>query len=156
MQVRPLCGALGAEVIEVDLSRLDKAAGEAIRNAWEKHLVLVFPGQDLSPEAQIAFTELFGPVEPHPLRTRAAVDGHPEVLILENRPLLELLLEVATRPDNVYRHRWREGDVLTRDNRSALHYAVLDYTEDMPRQLHRSTAGGEVPDQISKASSPAV
>jgi hypothetical protein len=35
---------------------------------------------------QIAFTEHFGKVEPHPLRTRRSVEGYPGVLILENQP----------------------------------------------------------------------
>lgn len=34
----------------------------------------------------MAFTEQFGKVEPHPLRTRRTVDGYPGVLILENQP----------------------------------------------------------------------
>ncbi len=257
----------------MDLARLDAAAGAAIRDAFHEHLVLVFPDQDLAPAAQVKFTELFGPVEPHPLRTRRTVDGFPAVLILENRkgrpgarndywhsdishaerppavtvlhalqvpdgrgdtmfcnmyrayealtddqrdavrgrhalhsgmptytrslenndartidpaevkpprahpvvcthpatgrpalfvnphftigfdgmtedasrPLLDTLHALATRPENVYRHRWREGDVVMWDNRCTMHFAVMDYTEDMPRLLHRTTAGGEVP-----------
>jgi len=26
-----------------------------------------------------------------------------------------------------------------------MHYAIMDYTEDMPRILHRTTAGGDIP-----------
>jgi len=37
------------------------------------------------------------------------------------------------------------GDVLVWDNRRTMHYAVRDYTEDMPRKLHRCTAQGEIP-----------
>ncbi|MCH9053826.1 MAG: TauD/TfdA family dioxygenase, partial [Proteobacteria bacterium] len=85
MKISRLSGALGAEVRGVDLARLDEAASLAIRDAFHEHLVLVFPDQDLSPGDQVAFTELFGAVEPHPLRTRRTVDGHPAVLIIENR-----------------------------------------------------------------------
>ena len=63
----------------------------------------------------------------------------------ESRPLLGVLYDVATRHENIYRHRWRVGDVVMWDNRCTMHYAVKDYTEDMPRLLHRTTAGGEVP-----------
>ena len=273
MKLSELSGALGAQVQGVDLARLDDATGEAIRAAFHEHLVLVFPDQDLPAGAQVEFTELFGPVEPHPLRTRQTVDGFPSVLILENRkgqpgarndywhsdishaerppsasvlhalqvpdgrgdtmfcnmyrayeelseglrevlcglralhsgmatyargleqndartidladvkpprahpvvrthpitgrpalyvnphfttcfermtddesrPLLGSLYEIATRPENVYRHRWRTGDVVMWDNRCTMHYAVMDYTEDMPRLMHRTTAGGGVP-----------
>ena len=63
----------------------------------------------------------------------------------ESQPLLDTLHAAATRPENVYRHHWRVGDVVMWDNRCAMHYAVMDYTEDMARLLHRTTAGGEVP-----------
>ena len=273
MKISRLCGALGAEVRGVDLARLDEAASAAIRDAFHEHLVLVFPDQDLAAGAQVAFTELFGAVEPHPLRTRRTVDGFPAVLIIENRkgrpgarndywhsdishaerppavtvlhaikvtegrgdtmfcnmyraydalsedqrealrgrralhsgmatytrslehndaraidraevkpprahpvvcthpvthrpmlfvnphfttcmedmtedesrPLLDTLYAAATRPENVYRHRWRVGDVVMWDNRCAMHYAVMDYTEDMARLLHRTTAVGDAP-----------
>ena len=271
MHITPLCDALGVEVHDIDLARLDAAAVQAVRDAYDEHLVLVFPAQDITPAAQIAFTEIFGPVNPHPLRTRDHVEGFPQVLILENRKgrpgapndywhsdishaeqppsasvlhalqipegrgdtmfcnmvrafdqlsddlrkrlqglcalhsgmatytrslqssdartidpseikpprahpmirndagqpalfvnphftigidgmpddesadLLAGLYETATHPDNVYRHKWRVGDVVVWDNRRTMHFAVRDYTEDMPRKLHRTTAGGGVP-----------
>jgi taurine dioxygenase len=63
----------------------------------------------------------------------------------ESRPLIEYLCARATRPENVYRHRWRNGDVLMWDNRCAMHYAVRDYDETMPRLMHRTTAAGDRP-----------
>ena len=65
--------------------------------------------------------------------------------VRESRPLLELIEEIATQPDNVYRHRWRAGDVVMWDNRCAMHYAHYDYDSDEPRRMHRTTAGGERP-----------
>jgi len=49
-----------------------------------------------------------------------AVEGWPAA---EGRALIERLLALCTRPDRVYRHRWRVGDVLLWDNRSMLHKA---------------------------------
>ncbi len=63
----------------------------------------------------------------------------------ESWPLLEYLYERATRPENVYRHRWRQGDLLMWDNRCAMHYAVYDYDDSQPRLMHRTTAGGDRP-----------
>jgi taurine dioxygenase len=63
----------------------------------------------------------------------------------ESRPLLEYLASVATRPENVYRHRWSAGDLVMWDNRCAMHYAVRDYDESMPRLMHRTTAAGDRP-----------
>ena len=85
--ITPLTPALGAKVTGVDLSRdLDGDAFAAIHQAVLEHLVLYFPGQDIPPAAQVSFTERFGAVEPHPLKSRA---GHPDyagLLVLENAP----------------------------------------------------------------------
>lgn len=72
--------------------------------------------------------------------TVAFADMTPE----ESRPLLDLLLERATAPDLVYRHRWLSGDLVMWDNRSVMHYAVHDHG-DAPRRLHRVTVEGDVP-----------
>ncbi len=87
METRRLCGALGAEVSGVDLSKpLSNTTARDIVGAFHEHLVLVFRGQSLDPAAQLAFTRLFGEPSEHPLRTRANVDGYPEVLVIETRP----------------------------------------------------------------------
>ena len=73
-------------------------------------------------------------------------DGHivtvKATAVAESRPLIHFLTKYATRPENVYRHRWRVGDVVIWDNRATMHYAVHDYDETMPRLLHRTTAAG--------------
>ena len=63
----------------------------------------------------------------------------------ESDPLLNYLYHQATRPDNIYRHRWRINDVVMFDNRCAMHYVVLDYGPEMHRLMHRTTAAGERP-----------
>ncbi len=62
----------------------------------------------------------------------------------ESRPLLDFLYEHSTNPDNIYRHMWKEGDVVMWDNRCTMHYAVHDYGE-AERILNRVTMAGEVP-----------
>jgi taurine dioxygenase len=62
----------------------------------------------------------------------------------ESRPLLEYLYQHSTTPDNIYRHMWREGDVVMWDNRCTMHYAVHDYG-NAERVLNRVTLRGEVP-----------
>jgi taurine dioxygenase len=87
LDVRPLAGGLGAEVLGIDLAQpMPPALAGAVRAAWHRHLVLVFRDQRLTPAQQVAFTRWLGPVEPHPLGTRAGLPGDPEVLVLENRP----------------------------------------------------------------------
>jgi len=62
----------------------------------------------------------------------------------ESRPLLNYLLGLLGLPDFVYRHRWRNGDLLMWDNRCTTHYAIHDYGA-YPRSLHRVTVTGDVP-----------
>ena len=63
----------------------------------------------------------------------------------ESEPLLDMLIDRATRPENIYRHQWRVGDVLMWDNRCTMHYAMRDYDDTMPRLMHRTTAAGDIP-----------
>lgn len=283
IDVRKLGGALGAEIGGLDLSRpLPEEARVGLRHLLAEHLVLLFRAQSLPARAQIAFTEIFGPVTPHALPTHRDSE-HPELLVLENRPgqpgrrndfwhtdvtfsetpaaasvlyavevpdgrgdtlfcnmiaahealsaglkallrplsalhsaepeirnrhigvtaaviaaktpppvthpvvrthpitgrdclfinpyftqrfvdmtveesrpLIELLASAATRPENVYRHRWQAGDLVAWDNRTTMHYAVHDYDETAVRRMRRSTAQGEVPFLADRQTSPAA
>jgi len=57
--------ALGAEIRGLDLAApLDRDTVEAIRDAWDRHLVLVFRGQRLDDPRLLKFTELFGELDP--------------------------------------------------------------------------------------------
>src|SRR6476660_9280176 len=61
IQVTPLSPACGAEISGVDLTRpLSPETVRAIRDAWNKHIVLVFRGQQVSEEDQLRFAEYFG------------------------------------------------------------------------------------------------
>lgn len=67
LKVTPLTGSIGAEVEGVDLNReVPEETAEAIRRAFNEHLVLVFRSQGkASTEAQNRLAALFG--EPQPL-----------------------------------------------------------------------------------------
>ena len=87
MTITPLSRALGAEIGGVDLSNpLSETAFREIRQAFLDNLVLVFRNQSVPPRAQVAFTERFGAVEPHPLRSRRGHEDHPGVFVLQNLP----------------------------------------------------------------------
>jgi taurine dioxygenase len=78
MQIRPIAGALGAEILDVDLRALDTATTAAIRSALLDHLVIFFRDQDLEPAAFRDFTRRFGqPVEYPFVR---GLDGFPEII----------------------------------------------------------------------------
>jgi taurine dioxygenase len=63
----------------------------------------------------------------------------------ESAPLLEFLYRHAANPEFTCRHRWRDGDVLMWDNRAVQH-AVVGDVKGHPRELHRVTVEGEVPE----------
>jgi len=59
--VRPIAGALGAEIEGVDLAQpLAAPVAAAIRAALLEHLVIFFRGQKLTPQQQLAFARSFG------------------------------------------------------------------------------------------------
>jgi taurine dioxygenase len=77
ISVEPLSKAIGARVTGVDLrGGLDDAVMNKIRAAWLDNFVIVIPGQDLSGDDQIAFTEWFGPRQV--VRTVKVVDEGPQ------------------------------------------------------------------------------
>jgi taurine dioxygenase len=83
-ELHPLTPALGVEVAGLDLSRpLDADVAADLRSAFDRHLVLLFRGQRLSPEAHIAFSRNFGTLEIHVLDQYHA-SKFPEIFVLSN------------------------------------------------------------------------
>ena len=62
----------------------------------------------------------------------------------ESRALLDELFLHGTRPEYVYRHRWRPHDMVFWDNRSVMHLAA-GCPDHLRRRLHRTTIEGDVP-----------
>ncbi len=62
-----------------------------------------------------------------------------------SRKLLDGLLARATKPENCFRHEWRDGDVVIWDNQAAVHRATPYDTERYRRVMQRTTIslGGE-------------
>jgi alpha-ketoglutarate-dependent 2,4-dichlorophenoxyacetate dioxygenase len=64
LTITPVHPVLGARVEGVDLAApMDDATFRAIHDAFQEHSVLVFSGQRLDDERQMAFTKRFGPLE---------------------------------------------------------------------------------------------
>ncbi len=78
IEVKPIAGALGAEILGVDLADLDDATFEEIEAAWLEHLVVFFRNQELTPEQQIAFAKRFGAIHHHPFMK--GMEQHPDIL----------------------------------------------------------------------------
>jgi taurine dioxygenase len=83
-EIRPFDGAVGAEVIGLDLSQpVGDADFRRIHRAHLDHHVLVFRDQRITPAQQVDFSRRFGPLQIHVLHQFALPD-HPEVLIVSN------------------------------------------------------------------------
>ncbi|MGE3623203.1 MAG: TauD/TfdA dioxygenase family protein [Bdellovibrionales bacterium] len=63
----------------------------------------------------------------------------------EAAALIAALADHIVRPEFVYRHRWRKGDVLMWDNCTVQHKAIQDYDLPQRRLMHRTTMGGSAP-----------
>ena len=60
----------------------------------------------------------------------------------ESRPIIEYLNRHATRPEIVYRHSWRQNDIVLWDNRCTLHQALADFDQTQRRHMERTTVLG--------------
>jgi alpha-ketoglutarate-dependent 2,4-dichlorophenoxyacetate dioxygenase len=84
IEVRVLTPVFGAEIVGVDLSApLDEAGFAVVKAAFEEHSVLLFRGQHIEDEAQVAFTGLFGPPE-EPRKSFVDVHDKPDLLTVAN------------------------------------------------------------------------
>ena len=84
IEVRPMTGALGAEIFGVDIARMDDATFDEIYAAWLEHLVVFFRDQDITPEQQLAFAHRFGEIHTHPYMK--GLDDYPEILEIVKEP----------------------------------------------------------------------
>lgn len=83
-EIRPFSGAVGAEIIGLDLAKPVNAEDfSLIHHAHLEHHVLVLRDQRISPEQQIAFSRRFGQLQIHVLK-QFLLKGHPEILIVSN------------------------------------------------------------------------
>ena len=83
--IRPTNGALGAEILGVDLAQpLDEGGVAEIRQALSDHGVVFFREQKLTPEQHIAFAERMGPINVN--RFFRHVEGYPKIAEVRKEP----------------------------------------------------------------------
>ena len=117
-KVTCLSMALGASVEGIDLSeQLTDAAEAALIDLLAEHLVLVFPGQVLTPERHVAFGTVFGDPLIHPF--------------LESTPDHPAILKVAKEPEDteVFGGEYWHADITFIDPPSSV---SLLYAIDIP------------------------
>ena len=143
IQVRPVAGALGAEISGVDASRpLEAAVIAEIRQAFLDYLVVFLRNQRLTPQAQLAFARQFGePMEYPQLKglpecplitpviklahERVNFGGiwHSDTAYLERPPMASMLYAVETPPfggDTLFANQYLAYEALSEDLRRRL------------------------------------
>ncbi len=84
--VTPRHPALGAEVSGIDMRKpMDAATAKAVRDAWTRHLVLIFPDQPITDQEHVAFTRHFGEPEIfHQTSLHLRSDDVKEIFLVSN------------------------------------------------------------------------
>jgi len=84
LRIDPLAPALGGKPVDVDLSEpISPSLAAQLRDAAQEWGVLVFRGQSLSPEAQIAVSRQFGPLQ-EVAQKQYQMAGRSEIYIIGN------------------------------------------------------------------------
>jgi taurine dioxygenase len=83
--VRPVAGAVGAEIGGIDLAAdlADEVIAQ-IRAAWLQHGVVFFRDQDLPPERFVAFARRIGELARYPFVP--GIDGYPDIIAVTKLP----------------------------------------------------------------------
>lgn len=114
---------------------------------------------DLTPEQKAATPDVTHPmVVTHPITGRKVIYvnkvytfGIVGMTEEEAQPLLTRLYAHIARPEHVYVHKWRLGDVIMWDNWSTQHQAIGDYRLPQRRLMHRTAIMGTVPFESATA-----
>lgn len=82
LEIEPLTAEIGAEVHGIDLREpLDDATIAELRTALDRHLVLFFRDQHITPTQHLAFAQRFGPISVAPFGPKHP--DHPEITVLD-------------------------------------------------------------------------
>ena len=82
--IRTISEAFAAECAGIDLSdHINDPTLDKIKDAFAAHPVLLFRGQSLTPNQQIAYSRKFGELEIH-VSKQYLLSEHPEILLLTN------------------------------------------------------------------------
>ncbi len=82
MEILPLTGGLGAEIVGADLK--DASQFDAIKQAFTDYSVITLRGQSISPDDHLQFARRWGDINVN--RFFAALDTHPEVALVVKEP----------------------------------------------------------------------
>lgn len=108
MEIVPLTGALGAEILGADIRLAEDF--DTIQTAFAKYSVIVLRGQDVSPDEHLAFARRFGPINVN--RFFKPVDGHPEIATVLKEKDQKQAVGEGWHTDHSYDHLPAMGSIL--------------------------------------------
>ena len=141
----------GYEALPGDIK--DRIGGMKTVNVFQGSASETYSGQSADAQRELKPEPVLQPlVRTHPENGKKALYFHPvkaENIVgmsaVETQALLADLLERSVRPEFIYSHQWRKGDMLIWDNRAAMHRASFDYDPNEYRLLYRVLVRGERP-----------
>ena len=104
IEYKPLCDALGADVIGLNLANDhsdETIAG--LRKSWLRNGILLFRDQNLTVERQTTFARRFGTLTVSPI-ARPRIPEHPEVSVFSNIRVDDK--DIGVRPDRSFGDAW--------------------------------------------------
>ena len=108
MEIVPLTGELGAELIGADVRRDDDF--EAIQAAFIEHSVIVIRDQKLTPEEHLAFARRWGPINAN--RFFQKLESHPEIAVVLKEPDQREVIGEGWHTDHSYDDSPALGSIL--------------------------------------------
>ncbi len=108
MDVVPLTGALGAEVLGADV-RMDEDF-ETIKAAFVEHSVIVIRAQTLTPDEHLAFARRWGPINVN--RFFQKLESHPEIAVVLKEPDQREVIGEGWHTDHSYDDEPALGSIL--------------------------------------------
>ena len=110
IEVKPIAGALGAEIHGVNLASIDDEIFAEVHSAFLDHLVIFFRDQDITPDQQVAFSARFAPIGYYPFLK--GLPDHPEVIEVRKEPEDKLNFGGVWHTDTAYLATPPMGSVL--------------------------------------------
>lgn len=111
MKIVKLTGVIGAELLDIDISRdLSSQKIADIRSALLENKVVFFRDQDLTPEQQIAFAEKFGEISRSPVYQTLA--SHPQIMPIVKEPKDKDVIGDTWHTDETYQETPPLGSLL--------------------------------------------
>lgn len=110
INVKPLSGNIGAEIDGINLKKISKEQFKEIKIVFGKYGVIFFRNQNLSPEEEIIFAELWGEININRFFTN--LEGYPKIALVSKEPDQKKNIGGAWHTDHTYDLEPAMGSIL--------------------------------------------